>query len=66
MKTLLFLAEIPASFDVPVIGPVTMPEWATTEEAACFFMGFATGAGIILFRAGLRWWKRADGGDRVE
>jgi len=47
---------------VPMLGEVTLPDWALVNPAmAMFFAGFATGAGIRLFRACLRWFKRADG-----
>jgi len=66
MHLLPILAQIPTTFDVPGIGPVTMPEWVVTEEAAAFFMGFAVGAGVCLVRAALRWFKRADGTNHGE
>jgi len=53
---------IATTLEVPVIGEVTLPDWAlVSPEMAVFFAGFATASGIALFRAGLRWWKRADG-----
>lgn len=52
---------IPATYDVPAIGTVAVPAWATTPELALFFVGVATAAGVKLVRAGLRWFKRADG-----
>lgn len=52
---------IPATYDVPGIGTVTVPAWATTPELALFFAGIATAAGVKLIRAGLRWFKKADG-----
>lgn len=52
---------IPATFDVPAIGTVTVPAWATTPELALFFAGIATAAGVKMVRAALRWFKRADG-----
>lgn len=52
---------IPATYDVPGIGAVSVPAWATTPELALFFAGIATAAGVKLVRAALRWFKRADG-----
>jgi len=53
---------ISGTYTVPVIGTVTTPDWAKQNpEMAVFFLGFAFGAGIMIFRAVLRWWKRADG-----
>jgi len=54
--------DIPSIIEIPVIGEVTMPDWALyNTEYAMFFIGFAFGAGILIFRASLRWFKRADG-----
>lgn len=37
---------------------LSFPAWATTDEAKCFFLGFAVGATVRIFRAALRWVKR--------
>lgn len=37
---------------------VTLPLWATSDEATAFFYGFAVMAGVRLFRVGLRWVRR--------
>lgn len=52
---------VPSTYDVPAIGTVAVPSWAATPELALFFAGVATAAGVKLVRAGLRWFKRADG-----
>jgi len=53
---------VDATIVVPGLGEVGLPDWALSNPAmACFFFGFATGAGVIFVRAGLRWFKRADG-----
>jgi hypothetical protein len=39
-------------------GNWTIPDWATTDEALAWFYGFAVGASVRVFRAGLRWVKR--------
>jgi len=56
---------IATTYDIPVIGEVTTPDWAlVSPEMAVFFLGFATALGIRLLRACLRWFKRsADPGD---
>jgi len=54
--------SIPTVITLPGVGEVTLPQWAVaTPEIAVFFLGFCTAAGIALVRAGLRWFKRADG-----
>ena len=54
--------EIPETIEVPGLGEVTLPSWAAgNAELAFFFFGFAAAVGIRLVRAGLRWFKRADG-----
>jgi len=51
---------IPSTLEVPVIGEVTLPDWALVgPEAAVFFLGFATVGGIRIFKAALRWFKRS-------
>ena len=35
-----------------------MPAWASTDEAKCWFLGFAMGATVRIFRSGLKWLKR--------
>jgi len=37
---------------------ITLPAWATTDEAKCFFYGLLMAASIRIFRAGLKWMKR--------
>jgi len=38
--------------------PSHIPAWATTDEAVAWFYGFAIGATVRIFRAGLKWVKR--------
>jgi len=56
---------IATTYDIPVIGEVTTPDWAlVSPEMTVFFLGFATAVGIRLFRACLRWFRKAsDPGD---
>jgi hypothetical protein len=37
----------------------SVPAWATSEEAQVWLLGFGAGAMVTLFRACLRWMKRA-------
>lgn len=48
-------------FEVPVVGDVEIPGWVRSPEMSVFLLGFAFAAGVILFRVGLRWFRRADG-----
>jgi len=34
-------------------------EWVTSDAMKAFLMGFAVGGLVIIFRAALRWFKRA-------
>jgi len=56
---------IPGTIEIPVIGEVNVPTWAQfSPEMAVFFFGLATACGIRLFRACLRWFRKAsDPGD---
>lgn len=47
--------------EVPVIGMVEIPWWIGSVAHEAFFLGVCTACGISLFRAALRWFKRADG-----
>lgn len=38
---------------------IDLPDWATTDEAKAWFLGFVAMGMVRLFRAGLRWFKRA-------
>lgn len=52
--------DVPATVEVPVVGTVTMPAWTVNSpEAAAFFIGLLFGAGVLLLRAALRWFKKA-------
>jgi len=53
------------SYELPVIGTVAVPAWVTSPEGLCFVLGFALMAGVRLFRAGLKWMKRA-GSERYD
>lgn len=45
--------------EVPGIGEVTLPAWASgTGEAAAFFLGFACIGGVLLIKFSLRWFRR--------
>jgi len=37
----------------------TFPDWATSDAAQVFLMGFITGAMLQIFRAALGWFKAA-------
>ncbi len=53
---------VSSTVEVPALGTVTLPSWATANPAmAVFFFGLACAAGIAMVRAGLKWFKRADG-----
>ncbi len=39
--------------------PFTMPEWAVTDEAQAWVCGFFLMGTVRIFRAGLKWFKRA-------
>lgn len=51
--------SLPINFNAPIIGTVELPSWVKSAEAACFFFGFCFAAGIRIFRAATRWFKRA-------
>jgi len=38
--------------------PANLPAWASTDEAACWFYGFAIAATVRVFRAVARWVRR--------
>jgi len=44
---------------------ISLPAWAVTEEAQAWFYGFAVMCFVRIFRAGLKWFKRA-GIERLE
>ena len=43
---------------------LAVPLWADTDEAKCFFYGFAVGATVRIFRAACKWFKNAEGRER--
>jgi len=59
MNTILvIIAQVPG----PVFNwwgtDIYLPAWATTDEAAAWFVGFCLGCMLRLFRVGLRWFRR--------
>ena len=38
---------------------ISIPDWALTDEAKAWFLGFGMIAFVRIFRACLRWFKRA-------
>jgi hypothetical protein len=36
------------------------PEWATSDEARVWYLGFALAAMVRIAKAGLRWFKRVN------
>jgi len=39
--------------------PSELPEWATSEEAQIWVVGFTVSAMVRIFRACIKWFKRA-------
>jgi len=38
--------------------PSSLPSWATTDAAICFYYGFAMGATVRIYRAAMKWMKK--------
>jgi hypothetical protein len=43
---------------IPDFTGYEFPEWATSDDAKAWFVGFVVGALVRLVKSGLRWFKR--------
>jgi len=46
-----------SSFNVPIIGTVSVPPWVQTDSGMVFFFGLCTAGGVRIFRGGRKWFS---------
>lgn len=49
----------------PDFHALTIPDWATTDAAKAFFMGFVFASFVVVFRVARRWFSRGLDPDNI-